>query len=225
MKKKNSAIHPLLEQLKSMYPHAACALHHTSPYELLIATILSAQCTDKRVNMVTPALFKRYPTPFELAHATPSDVENIIRSTGFFRAKTASIIGTAKNLVAHFQGQVPNTLENLITLPGVARKTANVVMGVAFNTPSGVVVDTHVKRISQRLGLTQHTSPEKIEQDLTTLLPKKEWIGFSHLLIEHGRTLCTARNPQCAACPLQNTCKHHRMAERNTSSSRSKKST
>lgn len=192
--------------LEENYRVAICALNHKSPFELLAATILSAQCTDERVNMVTPALFANYPTPAKLAAADQADVEKIVQSTGFFRSKAANLIGMAQGLMTQFNGELPRTLEEMITLPGVGRKTANVVLGTAFGIPTGVVVDTHVKRITRLLGLTKNTSPEKIEQDLQTLLPKSEWINFSHRLIHHGRRICIARRPKCEECPLLSLC-------------------
>jgi endonuclease-3 len=181
-------------------------LRHDNPFQLLVATILSAQCTDERVNMVTPTLFAKYPTPADLASSRQSDVEKIIQSTGFFRAKATNLRGMAQVLVQQFGGELPRTLEAMISLPGVGRKTANVVLGTAFGLPTGVVVDTHVKRIARRLGLTKHLDPEKIEQDLASLLPKSEWINFSHRLIHHGRRICNARKPNCPECPLLKLC-------------------
>ena len=192
--------------LTKTYADAVCALHHDSPFQLLVATILSAQCTDERVNMVTPTLFAKYPTPNVLAAATPADVETIIQSTGFFRAKAANLIGMAQGLMSHFGGKLPRTLEEMVSLPGVGRKTANVVLGTAFGLATGVVVDTHVKRITRLLGLTKNKTPEKIEQDLQVLLPRSEWINFSHRLIHHGRRICVARRPKCEECPLLTLC-------------------
>jgi endonuclease III len=192
--------------LAATYPVAECALKHTSAFELLAATILSAQCTDERVNMVTPALFKKYPTPQTLAKSHQEDVEQIVQSTGFFRAKANSLRGMARGLVERFGGEIPTTLEDLITLPGVGRKTANVVLGTAFGIPSGVVVDTHVTRISRLLALTTQTDAVKIEQDLMKLLPEDEWVNFAHRLIHHGRRICIARRPRCTECPLLPLC-------------------
>ena len=192
--------------LAATYPVAECALRHTSAFELLAATILSAQCTDERVNLVTPALFKTYPDPRALADAQQEDVERIIQSTGFFRAKATSLRGMARGLVERFGGEIPTSLEDLITLPGVGRKTANVVLGTAFGIPSGVVVDTHVTRISRLLALTTQTDAAKIEQDLMKLLPEDEWVNFSHRLIHHGRRICIARRPRCTECPLLSLC-------------------
>jgi endonuclease-3 len=192
--------------LAKTYPDATCALRHEHPFQLLVATILSAQCTDERVNRVTPELFARYPTPAALAAARPRDVEKIIQSCGFFRAKTRSLLGMARGLVERFGGEVPRTLEALTSLPGVGRKTANVVLGTAFGIASGVVVDTHVQRIVRRLGITDAKTPEAIEVDLMALLPRREWVNFSHRLIHHGRRICTARKPRCPDCPLLKVC-------------------
>jgi len=196
----------LVRQLARDYPDATCSLDFKSPLQLLISTILSAQCTDERVNIVTPALFKKYPTAAALAKAPIADLEKAIQSTGFFRNKAKSIQGCCQKLVADHKGQVPRTLEELVDLPGVGRKTANVVLGTAFGIPSGVVVDTHVGRISQRLGLTTATDAVKIEQNLMAQLPKKEWIAFSHRLIFHGRQVCIARKPKCESCHLLKWC-------------------
>jgi endonuclease-3 len=189
-----------------MYPDARCALEHRSPWELLVATILSAQCTDKRVNLVTPGLFAKYPTPRDFASVRPEVLANDIRSTGFFNNKAKSIVGAAKKVVSEFSGQVPRTLEELLTIPGAARKTANVVLGTAYGIASGVVVDTHVQRITRRLDLTRNTDPVKIERDLMQVIPKEKWILFSHQTILHGRALCVARNPRCAQCLLSSLC-------------------
>ena len=189
-----------------MYPDAHCALEHRSPWELLVATILSAQCTDKRVNLVTPGLFAKYPTPRDFASVRPEVLANDIRSTGFFNNKAKSIVGAAKKVVSEFSGQVPRTLEELLTIPGAARKTANVVLGTAYGVASGVVVDTHVQRITRRLDLTRNTDPVKIERDLMQVIPKEKWILFSHQTILHGRALCVARNPRCAQCHLSSLC-------------------
>ena len=192
--------------LKKGYPDAECALVHDSPFQLLAATILSAQCTDERVNQVTPLLFAKYPDAESLARATQRSVEKIIQSCGFFRSKATNLRGMAKGLVENFDGEVPRTIDELVSLPGVGRKTANVVLGTAFGLASGVVVDTHVKRISRLLGLTAETDPVKIEQDLVLILPKKEWVDYSHRLIHHGRQICIARRPKCSECPLLNCC-------------------
>jgi len=196
----------ILRRLDHMYPHATCALHHRNAWELLVATILSAQCTDKRVNEVTPGLFAKYPTPQDFAAVRPEVLANDIRSTGFFNNKAKSIVGAAKKVVSEFGGQVPRTIEEMLTIPGVARKTANVVLGTAYGIASGVVVDTHVQRIARRLDLTKHTDPVKIEQDLMKIVPREKWILFSHQVILHGRALCQARNPQCAECALNSLC-------------------
>jgi endonuclease III len=192
--------------LARAYPDAECALEHVDPYQLLVATILSAQCTDERVNQVTPVLFKKYPNAAALARSSQTDVEKIIKSTGFFRAKAKNIRAMAQRLVSDFQGELPRTLEELTTLPGVGRKTANVVLGTVFGIASGVVVDTHVKRITHLLGLTRQTDPEKVELDLMELLPQEEWVNFSHRLIHHGRRICIARRPKCPECPLLAQC-------------------
>lgn len=192
--------------LARTYADAVCALIHDNPFQLLAATILSAQCTDERVNMVTPALFKKYPTPEKLAQARQEDVEELIHSTGFYRAKAKNLLGMAQKVVSDFDGELPRTIEELTTLPGVGRKTANVLLGTAFGIATGVVVDTHVKRLSHRLGLTRRLQPEKIEQDLMALLPRKEWVNFAHRLIHHGRRICFARKPNCRECPLLKLC-------------------
>jgi endonuclease-3 len=190
-------VQAILKALDEAYPEAVCALTHRSPWELLVATILSAQCTDVRVNMVTPELFKRFPTPAALAKATLPQLEALIRTTGFFRNKAKSIQGAARKIVAEFGGQVPQTLAELITIPGAARKTANVVLGVAYGKAEGVVVDTHVFRIAHRLGLAKGETPQKVEQELMRILPESRWIGFSHQIIHHGRAVCEARKPKC----------------------------
>ncbi len=192
--------------LAKTYVDATCALNHANPFQLLVATILSAQCTDERVNLVTPVLFAKYPTPAALANAKQEDVEKIVLSTGFFRAKATNLRGMAHELVVRFECELPRNLDDLVSLPGVGRKTANVLLGTAFGVPSGVVVDTHVKRITRLLGLTKNTNPEKIERDLIALLPKSEWINFSHRLIHHGRRICVARRPRCLECPLLKLC-------------------
>jgi endonuclease III len=196
----------ILSLLRDLYPDAKCALDHRNAYELLCATILSAQCTDARVNMVTPALFERYPTPFELTRANPADVEEIIKSTGFFRNKTKSLIGMAQALVADHGGEVPRTMEELRKLPGVGRKTANVILGNAYNINEGVTVDTHVTRLSGLLGLTRQVDAEKIEQELMRQFPQEDWGLLSHLLIFHGRQVCIARRPRCGDCALARYC-------------------
>jgi endonuclease-3 len=196
----------ILKRLDERYGNVICALHHSNAWELLVATILSAQCTDVRVNMVTPALFKKYPTPQHFAALKPEELEDDIRSTGFFRNKSKSSVGAAEAIVERFGGQVPKTMDELLTVPGAARKTANVVLGSWFGIAEGVVVDTHVHRISRRLELTQHDDPPKIEQDLIKVIPRDRWILFSHQVIHHGRAICIARNPKCAECPLETIC-------------------
>jgi endonuclease-3 len=196
----------ILKTLDEMYPNVTCALTHRTPWELLVATILSAQCTDVRVNLVTPGLFAKYPTPRDFAAARQEVLANDIRSTGFFNNKAKSVIGAAKKIVNEFGGKVPQTLEELITVPGAARKTANVVLGTAYNIASGIVVDTHVQRVSRRLDLTRQADPVKIEQDLIKIIPRDRWILFSHQIIHHGRALCIARKPKCADCKLNPVC-------------------
>ncbi|HEV8414204.1 MAG TPA: endonuclease III [Bryobacteraceae bacterium] len=196
----------ILTILDQMYPGVTCALHHSNPWELLVATILSAQCTDKRVNMVTPGLFRKYPTIQDFAAAKPEELAQDIRSTGFFNNKAKSVVGAARKILADFQGEIPRDIDKLLTVPGAARKTANVVLGTAFGIASGVVVDTHVQRISRRLDLTRETEPVKIEKDLMKIIPKEKWILFSHQIIHHGRALCIARNPRCAECKLEPLC-------------------
>jgi endonuclease-3 len=198
-------------RLDKAYPDAHCALDFTNPYQLTVATILSAQCTDKRVNMVTPTLFAKYPTPKELAAAKTEDLEEIIKSTGFFRAKSKSLIGMATAVDENHAGEIPREMDQLVKLPGVGRKTANVVLGNAFETNVGVVVDTHVTRVSQRLALTKQTDPVKIEQDLMKLFPQEGWTLLSHLFIEHGRQVCDARKPKCEICPLSDLCPSSRV--------------
>jgi endonuclease-3 len=199
-------VNEILKRLDKRYGNVTCALNHSSAWELLVATILSAQCTDARVNMVTPILFKKYPTPQHFASLQPEELEPDIKSTGFFRNKSKSIVGAAKKIVNDFGGQVPDTMEQLITIPGAARKTANVVLGSWFGKAEGVVVDTHVHRISRRLELTKEDDPVKIEQDLMKVIPRDRWILFSHQVIHHGRALCIARTPKCAECPLETIC-------------------
>ncbi|MDP6637164.1 MAG: endonuclease III [Phycisphaerae bacterium] len=196
----------LIAKLKSAYPDADCALRHGNPLKLMVATILSAQCTDKRVNVVTRTLFKKYKTPRDYASAPPGELEDEIRSTGFFRNKAKNIRGACAKIISDFGGKVPRTMDQLLTLPGVARKTANCVLGNAFGVAEGVVVDTHVIRLSGRLGLTKHKDPVKIERDLMELVPPEEWILWSHLLIFHGRAICDARKPDCENCPLAELC-------------------
>jgi len=200
-------IDAILKGLDEAYPNAVCALNHRSPWELLVATILSAQCTDVRVNMVTPELFRRFPTPEAMAKATLPELEEIIRTTGFYRNKAKSIQGAAKKIIEDFGGQVPQTLAELITVPGAARKTANVVLGVCFSKAEGVVVDTHVFRISRRLELAKGDTAEKVEQELIQVLPRGRWISFSHQIIQHGRQVCLARSPKCDRCNLEPLCR------------------
>jgi len=196
----------IIRKLKRTYPDAKSSLNHNTPFELLIATILSAQCTDERVNLVTANLFRKYRQPEDYLKVSPHELEKDIQSTGFFRNKTKSIQGTAKVLTEQYAGEVPHTMDQLLELPGVARKTANVVLGNAFHIASGVVVDTHVTRLSHRLDLTQEKTAEKIEQALIPIVPKKDWVIFSHLLIYHGRNTCRARNPNCAECVIEKLC-------------------
>jgi endonuclease-3 len=203
---RQARVSAILRGLDEMYPHAVCALHHSNPWELLVATILSAQCTDKRVNEVTPALFAKYPTPQDFAAVRPEVLAGDIRSTGFFNNKAKSIVGAAKKVVSEFGGKVPRTMEEMLSIPGAARKTANVVLGTAYGIAAGVVVDTHVQRVSRRLDLTRHPDPPKIEQDLMKIIPKERWILFSHQVIHHGRERCQARKPRCAICLLDPLC-------------------
>jgi endonuclease III len=196
----------ILRKLDEAYPNVTCALDHHTAFQLLISTILSAQCTDERVNQVTKTLFVKYRTPKDFAYANPAELEQDIRPTGFFRNKTKSIMGAGKKIVEEFGGEVPRTMEQLLTLPGVARKTANVVLGTAFGVAVGVVVDTHVIRLSNRLDLSRNTDPKKIEQDLMQAIPRDKWILFSHQLIWHGRKVCQARKPKCAECNLEPLC-------------------
>jgi endonuclease-3 len=196
----------ILKRLNQTYPDVTCALTHKDPWELLVATILSAQSTDVRVNMVTPELLRKYPTVQDFARLEPEQLESDVRSTGFFRNKSRSVVGAAKKIVNEFGGNVPETMDELLTLPGVARKTANVVLGTWFRKAEGVVVDTHVHRISRRLELTKNDDPKKIEEDLMRVIPRDKWILFSHQIIWHGRKLCLARSPKCAECPMENIC-------------------
>ncbi len=199
-------IKEILKRLDAAYPNVTCALTHTSAWELLTATILSAQCTDVRVNKVTPGLFKQYPTIQQVAALEPEQLEPIIRTTGFYRNKSKSVVGAARELMKTFGGKVPDDMAQLLTLPGVARKTANVVLGTWFRKAVGVVVDTHVHRISRRLELTKNDDPKSIEQDLMKVIPQEKWIDFSHQIIHHGRAVCIARRPRCAECTLENIC-------------------
>ncbi len=196
----------ILAKLDEAYPDATCELKHANAFQLLISTILSAQCTDVRVNQVTETLYKKYSGPEAFAHANPSELELEIRPTGFFRNKTKSVMGASKAVLEKFGGQVPRTMEEMLTLPGVARKTANVVLGTAYGIPSGVVVDTHVQRLSNRLDLSRNEDPKKIEQDLMQIIPQERWIKFSHQIIWHGRRVCAARKPECAECNLEKLC-------------------
>jgi len=199
-------VRAILEKLDEAYPAVTCALDHEDAFQLLISTILSAQCTDVRVNQVTATLYPKYPTPRHFAYANPAELEQDIRPTGFFRNKTKSIMGASLKIIEEFGGEVPRTMEVLLTLPGVARKTANVVLGTAFGIADGVVVDTHVQRISGRLDLTRNTDSKKIEQDLMQIIPQEKWILFAHQLIWHGRRVCVARKPRCAECNLERIC-------------------
>ena len=200
----------ILARLDQTYPDVNCALRHENPYQLLVATVLSAQCTDVRVNKVTPALFERYPSPEALAQAESHELQEIIHSTGFFRNKAKNLIAAAKKISREFNGEVPGTMEKLLQLPGVARKTANVVQGTAFGVASGVVVDTHVRRLSGRLGLSNHNDPVKIEQDLMSKIPQDHWINLSHQLIHHGRQICKAQKPRCEQCVFADLCPYFR---------------
>lgn len=206
MKSAKARIKPIIRKLTKQYPQATCSLTHRDPLQLLVSTILSAQCTDERVNIVTEALFREYSTAEDYANANPEVLEEQIRSTGFYRNKTKSIVGMAQELVATHNGKVPDNMDALVQLPGVGRKTANVVLGNAFGIDEGIVVDTHVKRISNRLGLTKQSNPDKIEQDLIALVPKPEWTLWPHLLIHHGRAICQARTPKCEICTLNDLC-------------------
>jgi endonuclease-3 len=196
----------ILAKLDEAYPAALCELKHENAFQLLISTILSAQCTDVRVNQVTETLYKKYPSPQAFAYAAPNELEQDIRPTGFFRNKTKSIMGASKAILEKFGGQVPRTMEEMLTLAGVARKTANVVLGTAYGIPSGVVVDTHVQRLSNRLDLTRNEDPKKIEQDLMQIIPREKWIKFSHQIIWHGRRVCQARKPKCTECNMESLC-------------------
>jgi endonuclease-3 len=203
---RKARVSEILRLLDVMYPEATCALHHHNPWELLVATILSAQCTDKRVNEVTPGLFRKYPSIRDFAAVKPEVLAEDIRSTGFFNNKAKSIVGAAQRILSHFGGKVPQTMEEMLTVPGAARKTANVVLGTAYGIASGVVVDTHVQRVSRRLDLTRNNDPVKIERDLIAIIPKERWVLFSHQLIHHGRALCQARKPLCSKCLLNPVC-------------------
>ncbi len=203
---RQARLQKILDGLDKLYPNVTCALDHSNAWELLAATILSAQCTDKRVNMVTPGLFRKYPTIQDFASASQEEMAEAVRSTGFYNNKAKSLIGAARKILSDFGGQVPNEIEKLLTVPGAARKTANVVLGTVYGIASGVVVDTHVQRISRRLDLTKETDPVKIERDLMKILPKEKWILFSHQIIHHGRGPCVARNPKCSECGIADLC-------------------
>lgn len=203
---KMTAIQEMLSRLRKAWPDATCTLDYSNPLELLVATILSAQCTDERVNALTKTLFKKYRSARDYATSKSAELEHDIRPSGFFRNKAKSIQGACRKIWEEHEGKVPDSMEALLTLPGVARKTANVVLGNAFQIPSGIVVDTHVSRVSQRLGLTKNTRPEKIERDLMEMVPGEEWISFGHRMILHGRHLCMARKPLCGSCPLNTLC-------------------
>jgi endonuclease III len=196
----------ILAGLDEAYPGATCELKHENPFQLLVSTILSAQCTDVRVNQVAQTLYRKYPDPKAFAYATPSELQQEIRPTGFFRNKTKSVMGASKAILEKFGGEVPRTMDEILTLPGVARKTGNVVLGTAYGITSGVVVDTHVLRLSSRLDLTRNEDPKKVEQDLMEIIPREKWIQFSHQIIWHGRRVCHARNPKCAGCNLESLC-------------------
>ncbi|MEJ2185109.1 MAG: endonuclease III [Gemmatimonadota bacterium] len=210
-KAKKERLAEVVRRLREEYPEPKTALTHHNPYELLVATILSAQCTDERVNMVTPEFFKRYPEPEDLAGARPEEVEDLIHSTGFFRQKTKSLLGMANAVMDRHGGRIPDTMEALVKLPGVGRKTANVVLGNAFGKDEGIVVDTHVKRLSGRLGFTKETDAARVEQDLMELVPRDDWTDISHLLIFHGRQVCNARRPRCEACAVSDLCPSSRV--------------
>lgn len=206
MKSEKKRIEEIIRRLKKAYPRSHTALQFETPFQILVATILSAQSTDEQVNKVTPALFRKYKSASDFAEASPEKLEKEVRSTGFYRNKTKSIIGASKKIVEDFGGEVPDRMEDLITLPGVARKTANIVLSSGFKKAEGIAVDTHVKRLSQRLGLSGEKNPDKIEQDLLDLVPRKEWIDFNYMLVNHGRKVCQARKPDCPACVLRSMC-------------------
>lgn len=206
LKSKRDRAKKIIAKLHKAYPNAKCSLNYQTPFQLLIATILSAQCTDDRVNIVTADLFRQYKKPEDFLELSQPELESIIRSTGFYRNKSKSVLGTANKLVNEFNSTVPQTMDELLSLPGVARKTANVVLGNAFGIAAGVVVDTHVHRLSQRLGLTENNTPEKIEKDLIEIVPKKDWVLYPHLMIYHGRKVCKARGPLCAECVINTLC-------------------
>lgn len=221
--KKSQALR-VCSALQRAYPEATCALTHANPYQLLVATILSAQCTDARVNMVTPELFARFPAPSDLASVKPGELEALIRSTGFFRAKTKSLLAMAKQVVDRHDGEIPRSLADLTALAGVGRKTANVVLGTAYGIASGIVVDTHVKRLARRLGLTSKTAPEQIERELMEVIPRSKWVDFSHRMIQHGRRVCLARRPRCESCSLASICPQVGVATARTGSKTKKSS-
>lgn len=206
MRRAEERIGEVVSILRKTYPKSRTALRYETPFQILVATILSAQCTDEKVNQITPALFRKYPTAKDFAQANSKVLEEEIRPTGFFRNKTKSIINASKKIVADFDGEVPDTMESLLTLPGVARKTANIVLSSAYNKAEGIAVDTHVKRLSQRLGLSKEKNPDKIEQDLLALTPKKDWLDFNYMLVNHGRKTCQARKPNCPECVLNHLC-------------------
>jgi endonuclease-3 len=206
MDKAERRIGEIVDLLKKAYPKSRTALRFENPLQILVATILSAQCTDEKVNQITPDLFHKYPTALAFAEADPKTLEKEIRSTGFFRNKTKSIINASRKIVSDFGGKVPDSMESLITLPGVARKTANIVLSSGYEKAEGIAVDTHVKRLSQRLGLSKEKNPEKIEQDLMALVPRKDWIDFNYMLVNHGRKVCQARKPNCPECVLRHLC-------------------
>ena len=203
---RQARLRQIFVELDRLFPHVSCALQHTNAWELLVATILSAQCTDERVNMVTPGLFKKYPTVGDFARVTPEELGQDIRSTGFYNNKAKNVIGAARQVLTAFGGDVPRTMDEMLTIPGAARKTANVVLGTAYGIAVGVVVDTHMIRLANRLDLTQESDPVKIEKDLMKLVPQERWIQFSHQMIHHGRGLCNARKPQCGECPMNHLC-------------------
>jgi endonuclease-3 len=209
MESPEKRISEILLQLHRLFPASRTALYYETPLQILVATILSAQCTDAKVNEITPGLFRKYPTVRHFAEADPEILEQEIRPTGFFRNKTKNIIGAAKKIVQDYGGRVPDSMKDLITLPGVARKTANIVLSSGFNKAEGIAVDTHVKRLSGRLGLSSHKDPDKIEQDLLVLVPREEWLDFNYMLVNHGRAICQARKPDCDACPLSHLCPYY----------------
>jgi len=206
MKDARERIGEIIPILRQAYPRSRTALRFESPLQILVATILSAQCTDEKVNQITPALFRKYPTPYDFASADPKVLEQEIRPTGFFRNKTKSIIGASKKIVEDFGGKVPDNMEDLVSLPGVARKTANIVLSSSFQKAEGIAVDTHVRRLSQRLGLSKEQDPDKIERDLMEIIPKEDWLDFNYMLVNHGRAVCPSRKPRCPDCQLKRLC-------------------